>query len=195
MRTRTILLLMILALVAAWGTARAVLGAPGATNRYVVVDGDTLGFIPKDCLFAVFKLGCPEQRLRLLGVDAFESKQTCRDAMDKVWDCGKAATKRLRQLVARPDFSCQIDPTFVDRHSREFSVCFAGGRDVGATLVKEGLAFSYGPDTRYVPLENEAKAARRGAWAGRFVRPQYWRLGARLSPEAPADRMASVPAH
>jgi hypothetical protein len=29
-----------------------------------------------------------------------------------------------------------------------------------------------------LPLENEAKAARRGAWAGHFVRPQYFRLGA-----------------
>lgn len=178
MQLRTVVTLLLTAIVLAWGTGRAVLGKPSTIDRYVVIDGDTFALIPKSCIYTVVDLGCPQQRLRLEGADAFESKQTCLDADDRVWACGAAATERLRELVSRPDFSCRIDPEFVDRHAREFSVCFTGGRDVAAMLVQEGLAFSYGRDRHYLPLENEAKEARRGAWAGRFVRPQYFRQGA-----------------
>jgi endonuclease YncB( thermonuclease family) len=178
MRFRIFLCSLVLAVIAAWGIGRATLSKPSTVNRYAVIDGDTFRFYPKTCIFTVLKLGCPPQLLRLEGVDAFESRQTCHDALDQVWACGQLATERLKQLVARPDFSCRVDPAFTDRHAREFSVCFADGRDVGGTLVREGLAFAYGRDRQYLPLENEAKAARRGAWAGHFVRPQYFRLGA-----------------
>jgi len=162
----------------AWVAGRVVLGAPIHADRYVVIDGDTFELLPSHCVLARLGLGCPAQRLRLWGVDAFESTQTCRDALDVVWPCGAVATERLRQLVTRPDFACRVDPEFVDRHAREFSVCYAGDQDVGALLVSEGLAFAYGRGAQYLRLEAAAKQARRGAWAGRFVRPQYFRQGA-----------------
>ena len=89
------------------------------------------------------------------------------------------ATQRLQELVETPGFHCQVDKEFVDRHAREFAVCTAGDKDVGAILVSEGLAFAYGRRTRYITIETEAKADHRGAWAGKFVRPQYFRAGAR----------------
>lgn len=178
MRFRTIIVLLLMLLVVAWGTGRAVLGNPSTVDRYVVVDGDTFALIAKSCAYVVVKLRCPPQRLRLEGADAFESKQTCRDMQGAVWACGQAATNRLQQLVSRPDFTCRIDPEFTDRHAREFAVCYTDGRDVAAILVREGLAFAYGRDRQYLPLEIEAKEARRGAWAGTFVRPQYFRQGA-----------------
>ena len=138
MRIRTIAILGIAAIVIAWGVARGALGRPSSVDRYIVNDGDTFLMVPKDCVFSLAKLGCPTQRLRLEGVDAFESKQTCRDARDMEWACGEAATERLRALTRRPDFTCRVDPEFVDRHAREFSLCFADGRDVGATMVNEG---------------------------------------------------------
>jgi endonuclease YncB( thermonuclease family) len=178
MRFRTVTTLLLFAVIFAWGAGRAMLGKPSTVDRYVVVDGDTFALIPKSCIYVVVKLGCRAQQLRLEGADAFESKQTCRDARDVEWPCGQAATERLRQLVSRPDFTCRIDPEFTDRHAREFAVCYTDGRDVAAILVREGLAFAYGRDRQYLPLEIEAKEAGRGAWAGRFVRPQYFRQGA-----------------
>jgi endonuclease YncB( thermonuclease family) len=154
------------------------LGRPVAQDRYTVIDGDTLEWVPRRCAFSAVGLGCPAQRLRLYGVDAFESRQRCEDAAGVPWPCGAVATDRLRQLVERPDFACHVDHEFVDRHAREFAVCVTGGRDVGALLVREGLAFAYGRGLQYLPFENEAKEERRGAWAGRFVRPQYFRQGA-----------------
>jgi len=156
------------------------LSAPVRADRYSVYDGDTLEVVPGTCLLAHFRLPCPIQRLRLLGVDAFERDQTCRDAKGGPLFCGAIATGRLKQLVAMPGFGCQVDEEFVDRHAREFAVCFVGGRDVGATLVSEGLAFAYGRRTRYIAIEEEAQKVRRGAWGyGSFVRPQFWRSGAR----------------
>lgn len=156
------------------------LPAPVRADRYQVYDGDTLEVVPGKCLLAHFRLRCPTQRLRLLGVDAFERQQTCRDASGGLLYCGAIATGRLRQLVAMPSFGCQVDEEFVDRHAREFAVCFVEGKDVGAILVSEGLAFAYGRRTRYVATEEEAKSEKRGAWGyGSFVRPQFWRSGAR----------------
>jgi endonuclease YncB( thermonuclease family) len=178
MRVRIAILLFLLAVLGFWVTGRAMLGKPLTVDRYVVIDGDTFALLPKSCIYTALKLGCPPQRLRLEGADAFESKQACRDANNEEWACGAAATQRLRELVSRSDFTCRIDPEFTDRHAREFSVCYTDGRDVAAILVREGLAFAYGRDRQYLPLENEAKEARRGAWAGHFIRPQYFRQGA-----------------
>lgn len=167
---------VVLAVIA--GTAVLILGRPAKADHYMVVDGDTLELVPQKCFFSHVGLGCPAQRLRLYGVDAFESTQTCRDAAGAEWPCGAVATARLRALVAHPDFSCNVDHEFVDRHAREFAVCTTGGRDVGALLVRDGLAFAYGRGAQYLPIENEAKREKRGAWAGEFVRPQYFRQGA-----------------
>jgi endonuclease YncB( thermonuclease family) len=167
---------LVLAVVAVAGALW--LGPRASADRYVVVDGDTLEWVPRQCVFSHLRLGCPAQRLRLYGVDAFESRQTCHGADGTLWPCGAVATERLRALVAQPDFACNVDHEFVDRHAREFAVCTTGGRDVGALLVRDGLAFAYGRGLQYLPFENEAKEERRGAWAGRFVRPQYFRQGA-----------------
>jgi endonuclease YncB( thermonuclease family) len=147
-------------------------------DRYAVVDGDTLAMWPQHCLLSEIGIGCLSERLRLYGVDAFESTQTCRDAKGTLWRCGAVATERLRELVAQPDFACHVDPEFVDRHAREFAACTAGDHDVGALLVSEGLAFAYGRGAQYLAVESEAKARARGAWAGSFVRPQFFRQGA-----------------
>jgi len=168
---------LVLLLAVAWA-ALLWLRPTDNADRYAVVDGDTLALWPQHCLLSRVGIGCLSERLRLYGVDAFESTQTCRDAKGTLWRCGAVATERLRQLVAQPDFACHVDPEFVDRHAREFAVCTSGDRDVGALLVSEGLAFAYGRGAQYLAIESEAKARARGAWAGSFVRPQFFRQGA-----------------
>jgi endonuclease YncB( thermonuclease family) len=147
-------------------------------DRYSVVDGDTLAWRPPNCWLASLGIACLGQRLRLYGVDAFEGKQSCRDGDGRPWHCGAVAMARLRELVESPGFACRVDHGFIDRHAREFAVCTVRGEDVGAILVREGLAFAYGRGAQYLAFEAEAKKQRRGAWAGSFVRPQYFREGA-----------------
>jgi endonuclease YncB( thermonuclease family) len=166
-------LVLVLAAGAIWdGPAKSI-------DAYAVRNGDTLEFTPRDCLLSHIGLSCLTQRLRLYGVDAFESAQTCRDAEGKEWPCGAVAARRLGELVARPSFACNVDNEFMDRHAREFAVCTVDGKDVGGLLVSEGLAFYYGRGLQYLPIEAEARREKRGAWAGSFVRPQFWRQGAR----------------
>ncbi|MGH6981737.1 MAG: thermonuclease family protein, partial [Stellaceae bacterium] len=119
-------------------------GPTAGIDRYAVRDGDTLELTPRDCLLSQFGLSCLPQRLRLFGVDAFESGQTCRDADGKMWPCGLVATRRLEALTARVGFACNVDNEFIDRHAREFAVCTVDGKDVGGMLVSEGLALYYG---------------------------------------------------
>lgn len=171
--------LTVLAALAVGVTLAYTLPVPVGPDRYSVYDGDTLQVVRGHCMLTHFRLPCVPQRLRLFGVDAFERTQTCKDAAGQEWACGAVATKRLQELVDTPDFGCQVDDEFVDRHAREFAVCLASGHDVGTILVAEGLAFAYGRRTSYVAIENEAKAAHRGAWAGSFIRPQYFRAALR----------------
>ena len=120
-----------------------------------VVDGDTL------------RIG--NERIRLLGIDAPELSQTCRDAKGSAWACGGEASARLKTLAAA-DLTCTRRG--LDRYGRTLAICRAGGVDVGETLVREGLAVSYGD---YWFIEQTARLARRGIWQGDFVRPQDWR--------------------
>ena len=51
-----------------------------------------------------------------------------------------------------------------------------GGLDVGAEMVDRGLAVAYRRySLKYVPNEEQAKAAKRGLWAGTFEMPREYR--------------------
>ncbi len=170
---------LVLVLAALYGAGRLWLGRPAAHDRYTVLSDDTIEFVPARCRLTEIGLGCRPRFLRLYGIDLFEPAQTCGDAAGRPWPCGAATAARLKALVAARDFACRIDHGYADSDGRRVAFCYSGGADVGATLVREGLAFEYGRGLQYLPLEAEARAARRGAWVGHFVRPQFWRQGAR----------------
>ena len=69
-----------LVLVAAGAAGAGISGVPSVT------DGDTLRIGP--------------ERIRLHGIDAPESAQSCR-AGGKTWACGAAATRALRERIGR----------------------------------------------------------------------------------------------
>jgi endonuclease YncB( thermonuclease family) len=49
------------------------------------------------------------------------------------------------------------------------------GTDLNAWLVRQGWALASGFTRAYASEEAEAKAQRRGIWAGSFVAPRGWR--------------------
>ncbi len=75
-----------------------------------------------------------------------------------------------------------------DRYKRIIAKCTVAGEDMGAWMVSQGLALAYRRySLDYADEEGNAQAARRGIWAGEFVKPWEWRRGERLettSPEA-----------
>ena len=115
-------------------------------------------------------------RWRLHGIDAPESRQTCR-TWGRTWDCGTAATEALMSRAA--GMSCAGSET--DRYGRSIGVCSSGGEDLNAWLVANGWALAYRQYADdYVDEEEEARSQRRGIHGGAFVAPWDWRRGGRL---------------
>lgn len=141
-----------LAVVAAWLDP----APPPVAGRARVADGDS--FVLDDT------------RIRLLGLDAPELNQECSDAAGQPWPCGRAARDRLAALLGDSDIHCIPEDT--DRFGRLLARCTSRGDDPGARMVAEGLALSSGG---YWREEAEARAARKGIWAGNFERPADWR--------------------
>jgi endonuclease YncB( thermonuclease family) len=146
-----ILLFAALAVVAAWLDPPP----PPLSGSARISDGDS------------FRVG--DQRVRLLGLDAPELRQTC-DTPEGSWSCGEAARDRLASLLHEGEVNCRPEDT--DRYGRLLARCSVGEIDPAAQLVAEGLAIASGD---YWREESEAKAAARGIWQGGFQLPRDWR--------------------
>jgi endonuclease YncB( thermonuclease family) len=139
-----------------------------------IVDGDTL-------LLA-------GQRIRLAGMDAPETDQTCTDAAGHPWACGETATQRLRTLTRGRPLHCA--PRGYDQYGRLLAQCSVAGEDLGRALVAEGLAVSY---YAYGGEERAARDVGRGVWQGPFLQPAEWRRRAGDDAAATAEPGAGNP--
>ncbi len=92
-----------------------------------VIDGDTIEI--------------HGQRIRLHGIDAPESGQTCLDAAGRKWRCGQRAALALQDLIGRRTVTC--DERDVDRYGRIVGRCLVGELDINEWLVAQGLALAY----------------------------------------------------
>ena len=114
-------------------------------------------------------------RIRLFGIDAPEKNQQCTNADGAKWACGETAQKMLEALVTNaPYLQCDLIDT--DRYGRAVMKCFAGETDLGAALVRAGLALAYRQySSTYSADEHSAKTAKLGMWSGAFTAPWAWR--------------------
>jgi endonuclease YncB( thermonuclease family) len=145
--------------------------ADNIVGHAIVTDGDTIRI--------------SNNKIRILGIDAPEGKQTCK-LPDKIIRCGALATEAMRKLVSGNTVSCQQTDT--DRYGRTIAICRANGVDVGQKLVQTGWAVAYRRySTRYVADEDAARAGKHGMWQGEFVKPWEWRRGVRLQSAAAAS--------
>ena len=107
---------------------------------------------------------------RLHGIDAPELSQTCPDG----WPAGRMALTRLLEITNGKTIICQDRDR--DRYGRVVAVCWASGEDIGARLVRDGLAWAflrYSAD--YAPQEAKAKADRLGIHAHGCQPAWEWR--------------------
>ena len=126
-------------------------------------------------------------RYRLFGIDAPETRQTCR-AWGRTWDCGAAATEALMSRAA--NMGCIGSET--DRYGRVIGVCSSGGEDLNAWLVTSGWALAYRQYAEdYAGEEEQARSNRRGIHRGEFIEPWSWRRGERLAGEDTFSAIAS----
>ena len=152
-------------------------GAETISEQTRVLDGDTLAVAG--------------QRVRLSGIDAQESRQTCtRDGRRRA--CGKASTRAMRRLIGYGPVRCEALGR--DRYGRAVAACFAAGRDLQRQLVRMGLTLAYRRySTRYVPDEDAARAEGLGLWSSSFVEPWRWRRGQRRPIAARSRRTNPMP--
>lgn len=108
--------------------------------------------------------------VRLYGIDAPESEQSCEGADRMTYACGSVATAELRQLIGGRAVACERRDT--DRYGRLVAVCWAGAIEINRAMVRAGWAIAYRYfSVAYVDEETEARAAHRGIWQGAFQEP------------------------
>jgi endonuclease YncB( thermonuclease family) len=94
------------------------------TGTASVIDGDTIEI--------------HGTRIRLFGIDAPESDQSC-TIQGKAWPIGHRAAFALSDKVGRQTVECRPR----DKERFGLTVCFVGGADINAWMVAEGWALAY----------------------------------------------------
>lgn len=133
-----------------------------------VIDGDTLELAG--------------HRIRLYGIDAPEPGQTCRLGR-RAYDCGLVARAALLDLTAGVTVVCRLldSGAAAGPEKARLGRCFAEGYDLSEGMAYAGWALARpGVSKRYVALEEDARAAGRGLWKGRFVEAEPIQRGERF---------------
>lgn len=147
-----------------------------ASGQHVkVADGDS------------FAIGI--HKIRLHGIDAPEYYQTCSDASNTAWECGKAARASLEKMLRLPGLSCTASA--IDQYGRSIATCSTVSiTDIGSAQVLAGMAIShdfYGIRD-YGDEEDIAQTAKRGIWIGDFTPPAEWRKAKQFVGAPPPDK-------
>ena len=142
-----------------------------------VVDGDTLVV--------------NGAKIRLNGVDAPETDQTCLDGRAQSYTCGLVARDRLAAKIAGRSVSCSV--TGVDAFQRSLATCTVSGEDLQRWLVQQGLALSFQRYShQYDADEQKARQQRVGLWDGSFVAPWDWRHRTASTPVLGAEKVPVI---
>lgn len=115
--------------------------APLFAGDVRVVDGDTVMVDGRS--------------FHLHGIDAPALDEVCTASNGVTWPCGRRVRDQLMKAAALDEMVCQAV-------ERETVRCRVAGLDIGALLVKEGLAKAAGDD--YRDIEGRARAAKVGIW-------------------------------
>lgn len=121
-----------------------------------ISDGDTLTCLQNK----------RQYKVRLLFIDTPESGQAY----------GKQAKKALSNLVYQKEVVLEISGN--DRYNRTLAVVKYKGKNVNLSLVEQGFAWAYRPNTRkiYLEAEEKAKKQRKGLWRDKNpINPAEWR--------------------
>lgn len=123
-----------------------------------VVDGDSL------------EIGT--RRIRLMGIDAPEYDQYCKDKTGKKYPCGKDSLAYLKKLTTNKEIRCTVHQK--DKYKRDLCTCYADHTNINAEMIRSGRAIVY-LESNYNAEQAEAKQHKNGIWSGRFMHPRLFR--------------------
>jgi endonuclease YncB( thermonuclease family) len=149
---------MILALLGLFSTCTAEEITSSAILPVKVIDGDSL------------EIG--NNRIRLMGIDAPEYIQYCKNANKEKYKCGIHAKEHLEQIINNTPITCKVHKK--DQYNRDLCTCYKGNTDINAEMVRSGHALVY-LESPYQKQQEEAKQNKRGLWQGRFMHPRLFR--------------------
>ena len=123
-------------------------------GQATVIDGDTIDI--------------RGQRIRLSGMDAFETRQLCQDAVGKAYRCGRDAAFALDDFVGRRNVTCEPNGKHWDR---VVAICTVDGDDLGGWMVRQGHAvdeadcFAVDRDAAFAISIEDCGYPKRNPWA------------------------------
>ncbi len=127
-----------------------------------VVDGDTI------------HIG--EKRIRLLFIDAAESKQECFNEKNEKYFCGIMAKEFLKNFAENKNIICKYAKK--DIYKRFLAECFLNDISINKLMLQEGMAVIYSFDKvgeELKILQENAKERKIGIWKGSFETPKNYR--------------------
>lgn len=108
-------------------------------------------------------------RIRVNGIDAPEFAQTCGK-----WRCGEDSLQMLDRLIQSGSVKCK--GLGEDGYGRTIGVCTVNGLDIGAEMVRSGMAYAFVKYSDvYIDQEAIARENRVGIWQGDFQKPWDYR--------------------
>lgn len=124
-----------------------------------IIDGDTIHI--------------KSNKIRLHGIDAPETKQTCK-INNQDWYCGKQSTRELKNLINNQKVECNVND--VDRYNRYVAICFVNEININQWMVKNGWAIAYRYYSKdYIVEEKYANDNKLGIWKSEFIEPYAYR--------------------
>ena len=128
-------------------------------NNLKVVDGDTIIL--------------NGEKIRFLGIDTPELKQTCLNNNEVVY-CGKTAKNLLVNKIGNETPKCVTEGK--DQYNRTLAECFVNGESLSKFLVRSGYAFAYRKySKKFIKDEEFAKVNKLGIWSMIFQYPWVFR--------------------
>ena len=153
MKTTTLILSIILLISSNIVLAKTINGKPR------IVDGDTIHI--------------KSNKIRLHGIDAPETKQTCK-VDNEEWHCGKQSTKELKKLISNQEVKCITND--VDIYNRFVAICYVNEININQWMVESGWAIAYRYySTDYIIQEKYARDNKLGVWKSEFMKPYAYR--------------------
>ena len=124
-----------------------------------------------------------DQKIRLFGIDAPETKQFCKEVylsflifnFKRDYKCGEKSTNALKKKIKDKKIRCLIENK-KDRYRRNIGICYLKKQDINSWLVKNGYAIAYRRySKKYIIDEQYAEDNKLGIWQGTFIEPEKWR--------------------